>query len=153
MISGISTNQAEDMNNLYKSILKRKTRPLDFLALILLKTSQYYLNEVKLGYGNRGNYKLMVQHQGKYIDTRHMSLIEFTDPSKIIEEMLQIPDKIQSILVEQYRVNDEFEKVLTTVCENEVNTQAIYTNDNDIPKSDEQPPLTKASNEIYSESL
>ncbi|RNA38346.1 histone-lysine N-methyltransferase EHMT2-like [Brachionus plicatilis] len=61
--TGLTTNQSEGLNNLLKMNNKRNEVPLDVIALSFHQLSFYYSNEVKLGIGNRGNYRLKPEFQ------------------------------------------------------------------------------------------
>lgn len=82
--TGITTSQAEGMNNLYKSLQDHRELPLDIVALGFLLMSFYYDNEIKRGFGNTGNYKLRPEFRSYFIDHRWIELRQVIEPSEII---------------------------------------------------------------------
>ena len=56
--SGINTNHSEGLNNLLKELNERKQLPIDRVLLSFYQLSIFYLNEIKYGMGNKGEYKL-----------------------------------------------------------------------------------------------
>ena len=56
--TGITTNVAEGLNNLYKKVLVHKDLPLDTTAIAFYKLSIYYCNEIQLAFCLQGNYRL-----------------------------------------------------------------------------------------------
>jgi hypothetical protein len=106
-MSGVTTNQSEGLNNLYKTLLKRTTRPIDIVTNSFYKMSQFYLNEIKLGFGNRGNYCLKSEHRDCFVDASTITIVDLVDPEKLITELLQNPQKFNMVLVDQqYRTED-----------------------------------------------
>ena len=92
-INGITTNPAEGLNFLLKLVLEHKIRPLDVVCLALLQLSIFYCNEIKLGFGNKGNYKLDPLLSSKYqLDSRYILTRQVTDAVDVIKNFHKNPD-------------------------------------------------------------
>ncbi|RNA44067.1 hypothetical protein BpHYR1_014825 [Brachionus plicatilis] len=86
--TGLTTNQSEGLNNLLKMINKRNEVPLDVIVLSVHQLSIYYSNEVKLGFGNRGNYGLKPEFQEMcFLDTRYINIRESMAPSDVVKSL------------------------------------------------------------------
>lgn len=86
--TGIITNQAEGLNNLFKYILERKTKPLDVVVLALYQLSIYYSNEIKLGFENIGEYKLKAEFKHFSTEKEYLQQREVTDPVEIVKKLI-----------------------------------------------------------------
>ena len=87
--TGITTNQIEGLNNLLKLICDRVELPLDVVILSLNQLSVYYCNEIKFGFGNRGNYRLRPEFKEKFfLDTRFINTRETMEPSEIVKSLI-----------------------------------------------------------------
>ncbi|RNA23232.1 hypothetical protein BpHYR1_014571 [Brachionus plicatilis] len=86
--SGLTTNQSEGLNNLLKMINTRNEVPLDVIVLSVHQLSIYYSNEVKLGFGNRGNNRLKPEFQEMcFLDTRYINIRESMAPSDVVKSL------------------------------------------------------------------
>ena len=56
--SGITSNPAECVNNIIKSLQKRKELPVDMISLTLYFLQRYIFTEIQCGRAGFGNYKL-----------------------------------------------------------------------------------------------
>ncbi|CAF0707354.1 unnamed protein product [Brachionus calyciflorus] len=93
--TGITTNHSEGLNNLLKLINERNETPLDVIVLSLHQLSIYYSNEVKYGFGNRGNYRLNPEFKELcFLDTRYINTREALEPSQIIKSLISDKDEL-----------------------------------------------------------
>ena len=82
--TGITTNHIEGLNNLLKLICDRVELPLDVVVLSLNQLSIYYSNEIRYGFGNRGNYRLRPEFKEQcFLDVRYINTRETLEPSEI----------------------------------------------------------------------
>jgi hypothetical protein len=85
--NGITTNHAEGLNNLLKILCGRNELPLDVVGLIFQKLSVHFCNQIKMGFGQTGNYHLSQEHQSQFVDHRFQSFRDCTEPEKFIVEL------------------------------------------------------------------
>ena len=86
---GVTTNQCEGLNNLLKILNERVELPLDVVILSIQQLSIYYSNEIKIGFGNRGNYRLLAQFKEQcYVDAKFINTRDAMEPSTIIKSLI-----------------------------------------------------------------
>ena len=61
--TGITTNQSEGLNFLFKFHQENKDLPLDVVVLSFYQLSIYFTNELIYGFGNRGTYRLRSEYR------------------------------------------------------------------------------------------
>ena len=88
-ISGITTNQAEGLNRLYKDLQENKELPLDVSVLGFYQLSIFYCNSIRLGYGNSGEYKLRAEFATYYVDPKYAGIRKAHAPEAIIQEIIK----------------------------------------------------------------
>ncbi|RMZ95763.1 hypothetical protein BpHYR1_043262 [Brachionus plicatilis] len=93
--TGITTNQSEGLNNLFKLINNRTELPLDIIVFSLQKLSIYYSNEIKYGFGNRGVYRLRLEYKEMcFVDTRYIRTRDTMEPTQIIKSLIVNKDEL-----------------------------------------------------------
>jgi hypothetical protein len=86
--TGISINQAEGLNKLFKYLLECKTKPLGVVNLALYQLSIYFSNEIKLGFANIGEYKLKTEFKHFSTEKEYVQQREVTDPIEIVKKLI-----------------------------------------------------------------
>lgn len=127
-MTGITTNQSEGLNKLFKDIQQYKELPLDVVILSFLQLSIYYCNEIKKGYGNSGNYRLKPEFDSYYIDTRYVELRDSISPSEIIKNILQDKDEFIRVAgVQPVVVNNCGSEISSNSCSETSASEATNT--------------------------
>jgi hypothetical protein len=83
--TGITTNQAEGMNNLIKALIDRKELTLDMICLSLYQLIIHYCNIIKRGMCNEGEYVLKSLNRDCKMNSSSIKLRESMSPTEIIE--------------------------------------------------------------------
>ncbi|CAF0984873.1 unnamed protein product [Brachionus calyciflorus] len=72
-----------------KILNERIELPLDVVVLSLQQLSIYYSNEIKIRFGNRGNYRIRPQYKELcFIDSRFVNTRDSMAPSEIIKSLI-----------------------------------------------------------------
>ena len=71
---GITTNAAESLNNVIKSIQKRKQLPVDMINLTLFYLQKYIYTEIQCGRAGFGNFKLKEEYSYAKLDPSEIKI-------------------------------------------------------------------------------
>jgi hypothetical protein len=85
--TGITTNQAEGMNNLIKALTDRKELSLDMICLSLYQLTIHYCNSIKRGMCNEGDYVLKALYKDCRMNSSAINFRDSISPSEIIQNL------------------------------------------------------------------
>ncbi|CAF0812270.1 unnamed protein product, partial [Brachionus calyciflorus] len=146
--SGVTTNQSEGLNNLLKIINERIELPLDLVILSVQQLSIFYTNEIKIGFGNRGNYRLRPEFREIcFVDTRFISTRETMSPSEIIKSLIEDKEQLLKLAGVKFTTISASEDSSST---EQSSNNEDETNSIDVPQCDSPETISISSNTVTS---
>lgn len=95
--SGITNNPAESVNNIIKSIQKRRQLPVDMINLTLFFLQQYIFTEMQCGRAVFGNYRLKPEFAHAKIDASEIRVSKLKgSPDEILAKAKKTNRNFQS---------------------------------------------------------
>ena len=116
MYSGITTNAAESLNNVIKSVQKRKQLPVDMINLTLFFLQKYIYTEIQCGRAGFGNYILKEEFSYAKIDPAEIQLSSFKgNPDSILQ---QAKDQLDIFASSNCKTNEHLTTFPDNYCQN-----------------------------------
>ena len=85
--SGVTTNAAESLNNVIKSLQRRKELPIDLINLTLFYLQKYVHTEIQCGRAGFGNFKLKDEYLYAKLDPSEIKLPQLNGtPNDILQQ-------------------------------------------------------------------
>ena len=82
--SGVTNNQSESLNFVLKNLLKWKEAPIDCIILSMYHLQAFYVNEVRRGFADIGEYKIQEQYKSLISDSQSVDYIPTISPDDIV---------------------------------------------------------------------
>jgi len=116
MYSGITTNAAESLNNVIKSVQKRKQLPVDMINLTLFFLQKYIYTEIQCGRAGFGNYILKEEFSYAKIHPAEIQLSSFKgNPDSILQ---QANDQLDIFASSNCKTNEHLTTFPDNYCQN-----------------------------------